>query len=252
MVWASASGIGAPAGAGPDPQVYIVAIYGIFLIQKDGRIVEPTLWGGVQSGASLNTESEMTMIPKLRATILGISLGAALLPHAQSVLAQQSATVTDMQETTATIETVDPKTRQVLLHRQDGGYVTMVAGPDVKNFAQIKPGDRVYARYESALVARIGRPDQTLLSDQDIEDEVTAKRGEKPFGQQIFEMRRRVKITAIDPVHHTVSFIGPDGGSRVVVVRKPQMQAFVATLKPGDDVDVSYREANMINVEAAK
>jgi hypothetical protein len=30
------------------------------------------------------------------------------------------------------------------------------------------------------------------------------------------------------------------------------MQAFVAALKPGDDIGLSYREANMIDVKSAK
>lgn len=192
------------------------------------------------------------MNSQLRSATVYAALGLSLLlcPRVPAN-AQNSASVNKTMETTATIETTDAKTRQVLLKGQDGTYITMVAGPEVRNFAQIKPGDRVFTHYEGALVARIGTPGHTMLSDADVIEGESAARGEKPGGARYLEMRRKIKITAIDLDRNTVSFIGPANIPRVVQVRSPQMQAFLRTLKVGDYVDVSYREAAMIDVQPA-
>jgi Cu/Ag efflux protein CusF len=192
-------------------------------------------------------------LPILTAMIMTLGPSAIMAPScfAQSS-APGSASVARTVEATATVESVDPKTRQVLLHLDDGQFVTMVAPPEVKNFAQIKPGDHVHARYEAALVARIGQPGHTLLSDQDFEDAGSAPLGRKPGAIYSRESRRKVKITAIDLTHNTVSFIGPTNVERTAMVRTPQMQAFLKTLKVGDDVDVVFRESALLEVHAAQ
>lgn len=192
-------------------------------------------------------------LPALAGLFLALVGSAAVAPPC---LAQSStpgsARVAGTVETTATVETVDPATRQVLLRGEDGHYLTMVAPPEVRNFAQIKPGDHVYARYEAALVARIGEPGHTLLSDQDLEDQARAPRGDKPGAVYSRETRRKVKITAIDLANNTVSFIGPANIERTALVRTPQMQAFLKTLKVGDNVDVVFRESALMEVRPAQ
>lgn len=177
--------------------------------------------------------------------------GMALVSAYSSARAQAPATVTRTMETTGTIENVDPKTRHVLFHGDDGRLITLIAGPEVKNFAQMKAGDRVWTRYESALTASIGKPGQSLLSDSDVEQEIAAPPGAKPHGEANLEIHRKVKIIGIDLDHNTATFIGPENVPRVVDVRTPQMQAFLRTLKVGDDVDVAFREAVVVDVHPA-
>jgi hypothetical protein len=49
-----------------------------------------------------------------------------------------------------------------------------------------------------------------------------------------------------------VSFIGPSRVERTVAVRAPELQEFLQTLKPGDQVDVAIAEAAAIRVEPAE
>jgi hypothetical protein len=185
----------------------------------------------------------------IRASMVCGALGLAI---GGTALAQKPAVVSRTFQATATVETVDAKTRQVLLKREDGQLVTLVAGPDVRNFAQIKPGDRVYARYESELAARIGKPDDTMLADQDLVGGGRAARGEKPAGEDDMEVRRKITVSAIDLERNLLTFTDAGQVTHVVWVRTPQMQAFLRTLKPGDIVDVTFREAAMVEVEPAK
>jgi hypothetical protein len=187
----------------------------------------------------------------LRSTALVTWIGLGFVALSGFAAAQPSATVVQTQEATATIDAVDPVTRQVLLRRQDGSYVTVVAGPEVRNFAQMKAGDRVHARFDAALVARLGVPGRTLLSDQDLMNSDTAAPGRKPFGEADLEIRRKIKVTGIDLDHNMLSFVGPQNIPRMVQVRSPQMIELLRALKVGDDVDVAYREASLIEVVPA-
>jgi hypothetical protein len=49
-----------------------------------------------------------------------------------------------------------------------------------------------------------------------------------------------------------VTFTGPDGYARVLPVKDPAAKKFVATLKEGDQVDLTYTEALAVSVEPAR
>src|SRR4051812_30885323 len=60
----------------------------------------------------------------------------------------------DTLEVKATIEAIDPVNRLLSLHGPNG-MSTIMAGPEVQNFAQIHVGDEVKVTYHSALAAAI-------------------------------------------------------------------------------------------------
>jgi hypothetical protein len=155
-------------------------------------------------------------------------------------------------DVTATVETVDAKTREILIRLEDGSHETMVAGPEVRNFSQIKPGDHVHAQYQSALMTSIGKPGQAGMSDLDVEGGQRAPLGGKPRAGYGAEIHRTVTITGVDLDKNTVSFVNTDGASHTVEVKAPQMKAFLRTLKVGDTVDVVYTEVATIEVTQAK
>ena len=51
----------------------------------------------------------------------------------------------------ATVQAIDKDKRLVTLKRRDGSTFVVTAGPEVKNFDQIKTGDEVVLRYVEAL-----------------------------------------------------------------------------------------------------
>src|SRR4051812_39483439 len=59
----------------------------------------------------------------------------------------QSAQLETMLETTAVVEQVDQKPREVRLRGADGQTVTVVAGPEVRNLPQLATGDVVRLTY---------------------------------------------------------------------------------------------------------
>ena len=50
----------------------------------------------------------------------------------------------------ATVESVDQKTREVILRGPNGGKLAVFAGPEVENLAKVKAGDKVHVHYIEA------------------------------------------------------------------------------------------------------
>jgi hypothetical protein len=148
---------------------------------------------------------------------------------------------------TATVAQVDQKTRMVTLKSQDGQEYTFVAGPAVKNLAQMKVGDVVTATYTEALAYEVKKGGTAGAST--IGATAAAKAGEKPAGAIGQQTTVTVTITAIDPKVPSVTVKGPQGNMRTFKVAHPERLQGVSV---GDTVDITYTEALAIKVESAK
>lgn len=176
------------------------------------------------------------------AAMAALTLAACAAPEE----APRSAAFEATAETTATIETVDPQTREVLLRTEDGRFVTVVAGPEVRNFDQLAPADRVRAVFTESVVAAVAAPDERN------ETTVTtagarAAPGETP-GLAVGEaIQSVVEIVSYDPDSALVTFRGPSGLLHSVTV-PPEMRDFVAGRRPGDRVHVDFVQAFAIGI----
>lgn len=180
------------------------------------------------------------------AVMLGV-FGCVSIPDANA----QSATVSNMSEVTATVETIDQTTRTVLLSGPRGGLLSLEVGPEVKNLAQVKPGDRVVIRYKEALAAKIVPASGAAPSVEAGAGQAAAPLGHKPAGVAANMIRARVTIISVDPKRNEVSFVGPSRVERTAYVKAPEMQRLLRSLKPGDQVEVTYTEAVAISVQPA-
>ena len=90
----------------------------------------------------------------LRKAIVLLSLVAGLVA-CQHQPEQTGAVITDTARVVATIETVDPGTREVLLTGPEGRRLVMKLGPEVRNFAQLRSGQHVMVTYRQAFAAQI-------------------------------------------------------------------------------------------------
>jgi len=67
----------------------------------------------------------------------------------------------------------------------------------------------------------------------------------------VVTVRDTVTINAVDQATNAVTFTSSRGVRRTVVVRSPEMQAFIRTVRPGQRVNVAFTEATAISVEPA-
>lgn len=154
-------------------------------------------------------------------------------------------------ETTATVESVDQQSREVLLRGPGGNLVTVTAGPAVQNLDRVRPGDRVVVRYIEALAASLAKADESggsMVQGQGGMARTTSP-GARPTGVIGNQVRTTVRIEAVDRAKNTVTFVGPSGEARTVSVREPDARRFLQTLNAGDLVDLVYTEALAIAVE---
>jgi len=168
--------------------------------------------------------------------------GAAVVSKGPGVVSAAQTT-----KVTATITKIDPATREVTLKGPQGREVTIQAGPEVKNFAQMKVGDTVTAEYVEALTLELKKGGKAVVGRNEQAGAATAKAGEKPAALAGRQVTVTADVTAVDPATQTVTLKGPKQTVDLKVADPEQFKL----IKVGDQVEATYTEALGIAVEAA-
>jgi len=148
----------------------------------------------------------------------------------------------------ATITAIDKATRGVTLKSAKGEEVTVTAGPEVKNFDQMKVGDLVTVEYLRALALELKKGGGLVVQRTEQAGGAAAKPGEKPAGA----VGRQVKVVAdvvdVDAAKQTIKLKGPQ---RTVDLYIADPEQFKRVAK-GDQVEATFTEAVAIAVTPAK
>lgn len=130
-------------------------------------------------------------------------------------------------QVTATIQAISQQDRKITLLDKDGSDLIVKAGPTVQNLGDIKRGDTVVVIYREGLKAEV-----------------------KPRGQGADSANTTtVRIDAVDTSKQTISFTRADGSTGELTVRRPDAERFIKTLKAGDELQVTFREAVALSIE---
>jgi len=157
-------------------------------------------------------------------------------------------TITTAVSISARVEAIDKAQRSLTLKGPKGNLQTVTAGPDVRNFDQIKVGDMVVARYVESLTLTLKKDGKELLSKTEATDAARSKAGEKPAGIVGKQVEVTANVIAVDAASQTVMLKGPN---RTVDLRIPDPQQF-KLVKVGDQIHATYTEALALSVEPAK
>ena len=87
------------------------------------------------------------------------------------------ATAVQVKETVATVESVDVKSRLVMLRDAAGREHAIIASPEVRNLEQLKKGDRVTVQYAESLSLKLVKNGKELPSRTDTTDGARAAGG---------------------------------------------------------------------------
>jgi hypothetical protein len=187
----------------------------------------------------------------IAAFALGPQLSAAqMAPPDKAVVAVSEpgkVAIVGMQELTATIMSIDKATRTVTLKGPRGNSVDVVAGDAVKNFDQMRVGDRVVAQYQQALTLELrktrgsGGVTETSMA-------ASAKPGDLPAGVMGRQITVLADVVGVDRKKSIISLKGPHGNIFDLKVQNP---AQFTVVKVGDQVEAVYSEALAMAVTPA-
>jgi hypothetical protein len=172
---------------------------------------------------------------------------AAMATHTWAQEAAKPVVRSELQKVEATIERIDPATREVTLKGAEGP-MSFVLGPEAKNFDKLNVGDKVVVSYYQGIAAQMSKNGVKATEPATSTFAYRAEGGKKPGGGVGASATTTVTIEDVNPETNTVAFKTSDGLVHIVAVKSPNMQKFARTLKRGDSVDLTYTESIAINV----
>ena len=144
----------------------------------------------------------------------------------------------------ANITAIDPASRAVTLKGPQGKEVVVVAGPEVKNFAQLKVGDKVDVQYAEALVLELKKGGGKAVARTDKAGAAGAQPGATPAGVMGRQTTVVADVVNVDAATQMVTLRGPQR-TVDVKVRDPEQFKLIAK---GDQVEATYTEAVAVSV----
>jgi Cu/Ag efflux protein CusF len=185
---------------------------------------------------------------KMKPRTLFASLIALALATAASAQPPAPVTKSAVQTLTATIVAIDSTNRLISLKADNGAVETIVAGPDMQRFNELKVGDKVTFKYYESVVFAIQKPGATPPSAEKLAVERNAA-GSRPGGKMTQTQTAVVTVTAIDMAIPSVTIRTDKGGTMHF---KVEDKGNLTGVKVGDKVQVTYTEALAISVESPK
>ena len=188
-----------------------------------------------------------------RLSILAVSalLGALALPavaQTSGATMQTSpgkATLRHEHQIVATVEEVDAAKGHVTLKGPKGNLVPLTVGPEVRNLAQVKVGDKVRVRYAEALSLTLKKDGKELPSAKAASETMRAPAGATPAGAVGEQVTVVANVIAVDAKTHQVTLKGPNRTVDLYVEDPEQLKL----IKVGDQVEAVYTQAVAVTVE---
>jgi hypothetical protein len=154
--------------------------------------------------------------------------------------------VADIVTVTATVKKIDAEKRILTIQGPRGNILDVQIGKDVKNFAQIKEGDKVVARYVESIAVFVEKAETKPMATDTTTVEV-APRGHKPGAVVVDTVEVTAKVLAADYKKRTLKLKLPEGNNITVKVGK-EVKKF-KQIKKGDEVVVRHTKAFALTIE---
>jgi hypothetical protein len=173
---------------------------------------------------------------------------AALLTtaaYAQQTVEKPVKTITGVVKHSAIVASVDQETREINLIGAGMRRFSITAGPEVRNFDQIKPRDRLVVAYTERLNIQVtpageARPEGAVAAVG------RAEAGEKPGVGMAEAVQATFTVDSIDRENSRATLIDSDGIPRTIDVRDTEALKLVQV---GDQVTTRLTKAVSISIE---
>lgn len=154
----------------------------------------------------------------------------------------------DAATATATVQSINPADRTVVLLHPDGSSSAYKCGAEVRNFAQIKVGDHVTATVAESLAIGLLKGGGISTGMGSSSATIRAPLGDKPSVRMVDTVGFIAKVASVDAANRRVTLQMADGTNQTVKVG-PDIN--LANVSAGDDVGVRVTRATAITVTAA-
>jgi len=146
------------------------------------------------------------------------------------------------------ITAIDARTRAVTVTGADGGSLDFIAGADVRNFNQLKVGDKVTLDYQAAVALDLQPAGSAPVGVTRSQAGTVPIRGATPGGARSNTIEIVTEVAAVDPVANTIALRGPRGNTQIIAVEREDLRAKLPSVKRGDLLKISYTEAVALGI----
>jgi Cu/Ag efflux protein CusF len=178
------------------------------------------------------------------AALFSTALPLAAQTTSKMVAGQGAAEVVTVK---ARVDSIDKATRRIGLTGPEGRSMSVVAGPDVRNFDQIMVGDTVMIKHLQALaVDLIKSPGSDGIREMVVREGVmVSPQGGMPGAMAGRETVVIANVWSVDKKRQMVTLRGARDGLKEFKVKDP---AKLAAVQVGDQVELKFVEAVAIGV----
>ncbi len=145
------------------------------------------------------------------------------------------------------IVNIDKESRAITLKNEEGEKWVFTAGPEVRNFDQLKRGDLVIMEYYAGFAIALepkGSGLKARISELKVE---RAKPGEKPGMKVTDSTYAAAEVAAVDTKHRTVTLQGARGS----LMLKVGDEIDLSQVKVGQEVEALYVQSYAVSVAPA-
>jgi translation elongation factor P/translation initiation factor 5A len=191
--------------------------------------------------------SKKVVLAGVLAVAVLMAFGQLALAEEKKTAAEPGAIAVSVLKASATVEAVDAAKRTVTLKGEAGQTKTLKCGSEVRNFDQIKVGDKVNLTFVDEVAAYVRKADAPPMAEESAMVALAPK-GAKPGALMAETVEVKAKIESVNTKKHTITFLNPDGSKKTVKVGKKAKE--LKELQKGDDVVLRITQAMMIDVKA--
>jgi hypothetical protein len=172
--------------------------------------------------------------------------GESVRPAVPSGQEQNTQVASRRAHEVVSVASIDRAARRVTVQGADGERRTINVPAEVRGFDTLKVGDNVEMDYYESIGISVLAPG----TKPTVRERTSGVRTPTPGAMSADrELTVAAEVVSVDPAAGAVSFRGPEGQIRTVTIADPEMQSRVASLKPGQVVQVTHRESIAASIQ---
>jgi hypothetical protein len=158
--------------------------------------------------------------------------------------AQEPVTKANVMKVAATITAIDSTNRLVTFRDDTGNEDTLSVGPTVERFNELKVGQKVNFTYYESMVLQLVKSGEKG-SGTSFEAALNRAKSALPAGTVATQEKMTVTVKSIDSTVPSVTVVTDEGRT---VTRKIEDRKNLASIKPGDRIDITFTRALVTSV----